>query len=729
MSKKYWENPLVTTVAGGAMGGFLANMGTRFLPEDISLSSTMRVLLFVVAAIAGAGAFYYLARWLFGRTPKICHLPHGRNDNFTGRKGELKEIRKALRAHKSPACVALHGIGGVGKTQTAVEYVHRHMKRYDAVWWIVAEEPAAISLAGLARALGIEVEKIDPQSLVPIVHSQLNDLGRWLLVFDNAERPEDIERFIPKTGSGSVLVTSRNPNWEKMGATTVEIEPLSPEDSADLLIARSGDKDHEAAGELAEELDNLPLALEQAAAYCAANKTTLAQYLDIYRKDRIKLFERSPKPLGYPKSVATTWNVSLEVLEREKPQAANLLKLLSFLAPDDVPEWLLKDHAEVLDGKLAAALKGDAAFIEMRGALIGYSLVTAESDSLSMHRLLQEAVRDRLTDDEKKAWAVAAVGLVNDAIPGDTDDVRTWPVVEPLIAHGLAAAAHGERYGAEQSKIVRIIGQLGIYFRGRAEYEDAKNLFQRTLEADVRAFGENHPTVGRDLNNLANVLRDQGDLNGARKLLEQALDIHTAAFGEDHPNVATDVSNLANVLADQGDLKEAKELYERALGIDTAAFGENHPNVAMRLNNLGTVLRDQGDLGEAKKLHERALKIDTAAFGEDHPNVARDSNNLGVVLRNQGDLKEAKKLHERALEIDTAAFGEDHPDVACDLDDLAIVLAENGDLEGAKKLQERALEIYRARLGEDHPETRRIQGNLEETIRRMEGGEGDGAGA
>ncbi len=258
-----------------------------------------------------------------------------------------------------------------------------------------------------------------------------------------------------------------------------------------------------------------------------------------------------------------------------------------------------------------------------------YSLVEVTSDGLSVHRLVQAVTRDRLAEGARRTWAEAAVRLVNHAFPSSiTTDMRTWPQCARLLPHALAAAGHAETLEVASEATARLLNQAGVYFRGRAEFGDARVAFERALAIDESAFGPDHPRVAIRVNNLGLVLQALGDLAGARAAFERALAIDEAAYGPDHPEVATDVNNLGSVLRDLGGLAGARAAFERALAIDEAAFGPEHPEVATDVNNLGNVLRDLGDLAGARAAYERALRILQEFLGDDHPRTLMVRRNL-----------------------------------------------------------------------------------------------------
>ena len=573
----------------------------------------------------------------------------------------LEELHSTLASGGSAALTALHGMGGVGKTQLALEYAYRYGGEYYAVLWLPSEEPAALAsaYAGLAGKLGLPEQDESDQSLaIQAVRQWLESNRGWLLVFDNAPGPEDLADYRPQRGAGHVVITSRSPNW-RAAASPLEVEMFRREESVDFLVRRSGDGDREAAGELAEALGDLPLALEQAGAYVEKTGGALARYLVLFQSRQAEVLALGNPYPDDERIVATTWGISIGKL----PQAAvDLLSLCAYLAPDDIPSDVISQWAEKLPQPLAKAAADPLELDDAVMALRGYSLINAASGGWSVHRLLQAVVRDGLGQESGWVWARAAVELINAAFPGQvSSNVAVWPVCARLLPHALAATGHAETMNLASATVTRLLNQAGVYLRVRARYADARRAYERALAIDEATYGCDHHEVATDLNNLGAVLWELGNLEDAREHLQRALVIDEAAYGSDHPDVATDLSNLGSVLQGLGDLAAAREHLQRALAIDEVAYGSDHPDVAIRLNNLGSVLQDLGEVEGARDHHQRALAITEAALGRDHPNVATDLNNLGSALRALGDREGARDHLQRALRIFRDRLGEDHP--------------------------------------------------------------------
>jgi tetratricopeptide (TPR) repeat protein len=637
-----------------------------------------------------------------GRPPEIFNVPP-RSPNFTGRGELLQSLRRQLGDTAASAVVqasAVHGLGGVGKTQLAIEYAHRFASDYDLVWWIPAEQPSSVSgrLSMLARRLGLpELPSLEEQ--VAALFDELGQRDRWLLIYDNATEPAALDRLRPPAGSGHLLITSRNPAWRSM-ASTVGIDVL-PRSQAVTFLRQRGGLEDQVAALLADALGDLPLALEQAAAYLEATSTAPTEYVDLLRERAGELFALAT-PSKSEQTIATTWTLSLRRATSESPAAHQLLTLCAFLAPDSIPRSLLTDHPDALPEPLATAVRDRVGFQQALGALRRYSLATITDQAVSVHRLVQTVTRHDLSADEQRRGATVAVHLVLAGFPEGVEDADKWPIAEQLLAHALTVTRHYKLYDADLEATVRLLNRVGEYLWGRADYRQAKELYERAVSAAEDRLGADHPATAESLHNLGHALHAQGDFDHAGTLFERALAISEAQLGADHPRTAHNLSNLGENLADQGDLEHARPLLQRALAIYEAGADVDARAIANVLTNLGRVLADQGDLSHARILHERALAIRKTHLGRDHPLTAWSLTNVGAVLQRQGEFDRARSLHERALTIYEARLGPDHPYTAKNLTNLGDLLHQQGDLDAARTFHERALAIRETRLGPNH---------------------------
>jgi tetratricopeptide (TPR) repeat protein len=686
-----------------------------------------------------------------GHGPGITNLPP-RNPAFSGRNVQLRELHRVLTAGSTAAVVqeaTVHGLGGVGKTQLAVEYAHRHATDYDIIWWIAAERPVTIpgQLAGLARQLDVP-ELGDQTEFLANVWGRLRERDRWLLIYDNAESFRGIAGYRPPSGEGRVLITSRSALWG--AAASIRLDVLRREEAVLFLRRRTGASDKGTLAALAETLGDLPLALEQASAYMDETKTTPSDYLALFREHETELLALG-EPTTTEQTVATVWQVSLNRVRASEPTAQDLINLCAFLAPDTIPRALFSDHAAILPEALSRTVCKRLSYNTAVSIVGRYSLIAVTPVTLAMHRLVQSVIRASLTAEAQQQWAGVAVRLIFRAFPHGCSDPATWPACAPLLPHALATLDHAETLGIEVERTAQLLNEVGVYLWARSELVQAKELHERALALAESQFGSENILVASSLNNVGLVLWDLVDPAGARAAHERALVVREALLGLDHPAVAASLNNLGAALWDLAKLAEARAVLERALAIFEERLGDDHPAVAASLNNLGAVLGDLGEFAHACEVHERALAIlgrrkaayhlnaqpDVAMRGLTHnagveigelavaravldPALADREARLGsgdqpaaapsldvgsgVKTCDSGELAVTRAVLGPALADREARLGSDHPTMVKTLDNLGVALSKLGRLAEARETFERALAIREARLGADHPD-------------------------
>jgi tetratricopeptide (TPR) repeat protein len=661
--------------------------------------------------------------------PMVWKVP-ARNPNFTGRGEELVSLAMALASGSTATVQSLRGMGGIGKTQLATEYCHAHAGDYDLVYWITAEESATIpdQFAALAAQLGLDPVP-DPETLQGQIHNRLRSVPGWLLIFDNADEAENIRAWLPSAPlppgiPGHVIVTTRRGGFAALGHV-MELDVIDLPAAVMLLKKRVPDLDDAVAQDISRELGQLPLALEQAAAYMDRSAMPARDYLDLLRQRAADLYTRG-QVTGHDHTIATLWDITLERISTENPAAVVLVGLCAYLAPEPIPLDLFSLHADLLPEPLSQTAVDQLAFNEVIGTLVDYSLAKRTPSGLQVHRLVQSVIRARhvfasngfptrhlMIGDESAAHGSLGLGvilrLLRAVAPRQLMEApQTWPRWAALLPHLLAAVGHfdslpwqaQQAFGADASWL---LDRAAAYLDVHARPGEARPLATKALAITEASQGPDHPDVGTFLNNLAGIFRNLGQPAEARPLLERALAITEAAHGPHHPNVAANLGNLATTLQELGEPAEARPLAERALAIDQAIYGPDHPVIAIRLNNLAFILSGVGQLAVARPLAERALAIDQAVYGPDDPRVATRLGNLALILQELGKPAEARPLAERALVIDQAAYGPDHPAVATIVSNLALILQDLGENAGARPLAERALAIHQATYGPDHP--------------------------
>ena len=652
--------------------------------------------------------------------PPGSRLPFSPNAVFTGRQDDMIELSRTLLYAHDKSGVVVSGMGGLGKSQLAVEFCYRYGRFFRGVHWIQdnLDIRAEIAENGLAMSLPYWPEKLPEQVQVTLAAWQEEGRQR-LIVLDNAEDLQVLQHWLPKLRPARLLITSRRENWPvDMGLNVKKLEVLDRSQSIELLrklSARLKDIPDGELDNLADFLGDLPMALDLAGRYLMDRpELSVEGYLAELKEAGSALEHTSlsdwveHSPTGHSTSLAATFTLSWQQLTEGDELAKRLFKTAGYCAPNiPTPRQLMAKAmgADLSDRELDRALR----------KLDSLGLMDSSEGGRRMHNLLAEFARLQDRDSEESVLpdlAEAMVEITSEAIKSGLPEN-----MKPLREHLDFVARAAEESNLQSSGA--LWNNLGMNLNYLADYKGAKRILERALKIDEQAYGPDHLNVATIANNIGSVLKDLGELEEARKCYERALKIDEQAYGPDHPNVARDVNNIGTVLQDLGELEEARKYLERALKIDEQVYGQDHPKVAIRVNNIGMVLQDLGELEEARKCYERALKIDEQVYGQDHPNVARDVNNIGTVLQDLGELEEARKCFERALKIDEQAYGQDHLNVATIANNIGTVLKDLGELEEARKCFERALKIFRDKLGPDHPNTRIIADNLNSLLQGL----------
>ena len=607
----------------------------------------------------------------------IWNVPYRQNPYFTGREELLETLHKELTTKHTTALTqtqAITGLGGIGKTQTAIEYAYQHRKDYQIIWWLRAEKSATLAAdyAQLAIELNLPEQEATEQAIqIQVVRNWLEQHSGWLLIFDNAEERHDIRPYVPQIGNGHVLITSRNPIWDGLG-TTLAVKVMQPEEALAFLAKRTHDPDPQAAAILAKTLGYLPLALEQAAAYIRETSISLDDYQTLFQRHHAQLLQDGRLFTGYPDTVATTWELAFRNVQNTSPATADFLNLCAFLAPEAIFLDMITEGATYIPKRLAKIITDPLALNKLISPLLHYSLLQREGHTLTLHRLVQSVLRNRLKPATQRRWAARAVQIVNQAFP--EPKFTTWSRCEQLLPHAQTCTQWIKKWNLISEEAGRLLHEMGSYLGDRATYAEAEPLLQRALHIREKVLGAEHPDVAQSLNNLAELYRIQGRYKQAEPLYQRALHIREKALEPEHPDVAKNLHNLAELYRVKGQYTQAEPLYQHALHIFKKALGSEHPHTAISFNDLALLYDAQGQYTQAEPLYQHALHIFEKALGPAHPHVAASLNNLAKLYTEQNQYEQAKPLYQQALAILEKALGLNHPNVATVLENYATLL-------------------------------------------------------
>jgi tetratricopeptide (TPR) repeat protein len=626
-------------------------------------------------------------------------------------------VQEALAAQGR---AALSGLGGVGKTQTVLEYAYRHIKEYACIFWVSAASRGTLlsGYVAIAGLLKLPEASAQDQTLAAAaaVKNWLISHQSWLVILDNADDLALAHEFIPSGKSGHVLLTTRAAAMGPL-ALRVEIQEMGTQEAALFLLRRAKciaaelpldaapRVDQARAKEIAAQLQGLPLALDQAGSYIEETACGLLGYLNLYRDHAPKLLRRRGMlAFDYPASVATTWALSFERIEQAEPAAAELLRFCAFLHPDAIPEEVFREGALELGPVLAPVALDAFAWNNARAEVLKYSLLRcdANAEALKIHRLVQVVLKQGMDEATRRLWAERVVRAVNRAF--SNVEFSSWALCDRLIAQAHACAELIDQWSLEFREAGQLLHTVGFYLYKRGQYAQSAPLYESAHKILQQALGSEHADVAQNLYRLGVLYHTQDRYELAVPLYERAREIRERALGPDHLYVAQSLNALARLYHDQRQYEKAAPLYERALGIRERALGPDHPRLAESLNNLAGLYRDQRQYEKAMPLYERALGIRERALGPEHPTVAWSLLSLAVLHDQQGEYGKAAPLFERALAIREKALPPEHPDVAWSLESLALHYYNRQRYEDAESLLKRALAIFEKALGPEHRE-------------------------
>jgi tetratricopeptide (TPR) repeat protein len=698
-----------------------------------------------------------------GGPATISNMP-ARNSQFIGRRALLELMRNEIRRNTRRLMI-VRGIGGVGKTQLAIEYTYRYAAEYDLVWWIPAEEPvqARAALAALAERLDLPRSKDLNQTARAALTALEDSELRWLLVFDNANDSSALRAVLP--AGGDVLVTTRTLGWSRLG-TVVEADVFDRAESVELLCLRGRGIGPAEADLLAARLGDLPLALEQVAAVQSATGMSVPDYLQLFAEHVGDLLSTQP-PQEYPTSVAAFVTLAVDSLRSRAPAAAQLLELFAFLGAEPVPVSLLRTgRAANIEPPLGRALYEFDFIDRVVSHLVRYGVARLEpqGERIQVHRLVRSVLREQLDPEDADRIRETTHRLLGAANPGNADDPRTWTLHAEIGPHLIPSDAVHSRVKAVLHAVVDQVR----YLERRGEYEESRRLGLLAVEAwsappEAGGLGTEHDLTVRAIRDVANVLRALGSYDEARRITEEALSRLRASpnHGEDHPNTLDLAGAVGIYLRKTGSYREALAMDRDVVERRRRIGGEAHPATLRAMGNLAVSLRMNGMFAEAYSVDLQARAAFAQMLGPDHPtalmpaaNLARDLYGLGryaesletinevlaqqialhgsshefvlqstrlqaITLRRVGRRREAVALTRDNFRASDRTVGPNHENTLLSMMSYANALRSVGDLVGARTIAAEALARCRTAFGPRNPATLAVATNFTIILRAL----------
>ncbi|MGV9455534.1 FxSxx-COOH system tetratricopeptide repeat protein [Streptomyces sp. NPDC003635] len=647
-----------------------------------------------------------------------------RNPNFTGREELLDALHRRLRKEQATAVLpnALHGMGGVGKTLLAVEYLYRHLGDYDLVWWISAERTAqiALSLTELAPRLGLEAGSEATWSVTAVLEAlrRGEPYDNWLLVFDNADSPEAVRPYFPSGGPGNILVTSRNPQWASV-AKPLEVNVFRREESVDLLRRRGPDITDDEADRLAEALGDLPLAIEQAAAWRAETGMPADEYLRLLDEKQVDLLGLAA-PLDYQLPVIAAWNVSLDQLEAKNPAAMQLLQLCAFCAPESISRNLFAGRPGAsITPELDAVLRDPIRLGQAIREIGRYSLARFDlrASSLQIHRLVQTALISRMTEVEQRRMRHGIHALMSANDPNDPHNANHWPRYAELYPHLIVSEAVGS---ADPYVRTLIINEV-LYLLRWGNFEASLQLARSAYESWRQDGGEDDAKTLEVSKWMSAVLCAMGRYTESAAVNDRVLDAYRRTVGEDHEDTLDALGNVAIDRRVAGDFAAALELSASVHKRYVRLLGEEDPESLRAAHNLGVSLRLAGQFARARELDARTWHSKQQLYGQDHVVSLVTWLSLILDIRELGDYHTALTSQRELTERTTRLLGPNNPFTLSNHRHHAVALRKAGRHEEARAMAERSQSALVSRYGENNPGS--MASNLELSIDLRHAGE------
>ncbi|KAI5810565.1 hypothetical protein BZA77DRAFT_254642 [Pyronema omphalodes] len=677
-------------------------------------------------------------------------VPFPKNEKYVGQSQVRMFVEQKRRTQDSVishVSVALHGLGGVGKTQDVLHFVYSCRKAH-SVFWIYCESATRFDedyrkLAKLVKIPGYN-ESDSSQDFREIVKRWLEakESGDWILVLDNADNKTDffpgrtgdnspgLARYIPKCAKGTIIITTRDYEVARQLASSGDVltkEEMSFDDAIALFQRNypcGAPYENTDCDKLLHELQYLPLAITQVASYLEMNREiiTPTQYLAKFRKTKTDQQQLLSKPVynsfrqdssvssaGNAETVLTTFAITFQQIQKQSPLASSILRLIACIGAQEIPHELLAE----LESQSDEIILGEAL-----AKLRNFSLLQRQKDSAgttyTLHSLVHLAVQYFLSPEEKVSAMETTARALSHVIPSN-EAFENWPRWRLYLPHTTAFLSYcGQEI--ENINVAAICFSMAEYLLETGRYRESQPLAERSVTIRNRLLGHDHSETLKSMLLQAEVLFQIGMHHECEKLEVEVVALSKQALGEDHPQTLKAKSSLALTLRRRGRLNEAGNIQRNILECRKVILGEDHPETLIAMNNLASTLQENARLDEAEILQRKVLEIQLLVLGEQHPGTISAMNNVTITLQYKGRLDEAEILQRKALETSIVILGEDHPDTLGAISNLAITLWNRGNLDEAETLQRNVLKTYKVLLGDDHPNTLTVMNNLSLTI-------------
>ena len=690
-------------------------------------------------------------------------VPFERNPRFQGREDTVRQLADQVLSidHRKARKAAISGLGGMGKTQVALEltYTIRQEDAARSIFWIPSTSIEAVEQAyrNLARLLGVSDGGSDDVKSIVKHYLSSERAAPWVLIIDNADdfdmwltsrTSPALKTFLPASQQGFILFTSRNGALVSrlVGPNVIQLSEMDDMTSValleDSLIQEDLTKDEISTTMLVDRLCGLPLALVQASSFINENSMSLKIYLNLLdqqEESMIQLLsENFEDEYRYPETenpVSATWLISFKSIQESNELAEEYLRFMACIDYKDIPLSLLPEAETEIEKEKAL------------GMLRAYSFISqqANSEFATMHRLVQLATRNWLRNEGILSECTISAGEhISEVFPdggyeqrslwrkylphaqvlleredfepdGDVNNYLAGNVGACLVQDGRynnaerfllkCVASRRERLSANDPRLLWSIAELTRVYRGQGRYKEAEDASIQVLHSRQAVLGDNHPDTLLSKQQLAASISLQGRLKQAEMIYREVLQQRKSILGDEDAATLATMSALSDVLANSGRLQEAEELQVHVLELRKVILGLEHPHTLDSMGSLATILSELGRLSEAEELQLKVYKVRKTMLGDNHPDTLSSMSNLACIYHDTNRPEESEELNVQTLVIRKAILGLEHPDTLTNMSNLALNFQVQGHLNDAEDLLLQTLDTRKAKLGLTHRDT------------------------
>ncbi|GKZ37400.1 hypothetical protein AbraIFM66950_008923 [Aspergillus brasiliensis] len=657
----------------------------------------------------------------------VWMVPLRRNPRFAGREDEITRIEGLFMQQNGPSRIAICGLGGIGKTQIALELAYRLRSRdpYCSICWITCTNYESVEQAYMTIASKLKMTDIKPAEVKEKVKAYLSheSAGKWLFLFDNADdlgmwstndtTDPVLTDFLPESEHGHILFTTRSRKVAVKLASSHVITVTEPETDTSVeilensLVQKTLLDDRVTALSLLEQLAFLPLAITQAAAYINVNSINLSDYLQLLRDQEPHVVELLSGDFGdemrykdIQNPVALTWFISFQQIQQSNNLAADYLSFLACINPRDIPRSLLPQP-------ISKKSETDAL-----GLLKAFSFISEESgdSSLSLHRLVHLATRNWMRKNQQFSLHIMKTAdRLSEVFPNN--DHANRQVWREYLPYALSLIAEAD-FRKEQEKYIDLIKNVRSCLYSDGRWKEAEELGARVIVLHKQVLGPEHPDTLTSMGYLVAIYMHQERWKEAEELGMEALELYKEVLGPEHPYTLTSMANLASTYRHQERWKEAEELEVQALKLRKQVLGPEHPDTLTSMANLASTYSEQERWKKAEELGVQVMELRKRVLGPEHPDTLTSMANLAFTYSEQERWKEVEELEVQVMELRKQVLGPEHPDTLRSMNNLAVTYLEQERWEEAEELGVQVMELHKRVLGPEHPDTLTSMGNL-----------------